>query len=522
MSRLHPVTALTKTLGYAVQWASVPFFLVSILSGAFDVVRIDWVFSLAPVGFLLGAAYGLVEYYRFEYELSEDTFDLASGVFSRRDREIPFRRVQNVDVSRGIVQRLLGLAVVSIETAGGGDTEATLRYVGEGEANWLQREIRRLTAENDEIEADEQEGLEPDPTERPEPATAGTSGDRRPTHLFELDQVELGLLSLTTAKLSASMVVAVVTAFGGDAALGLVLSLARPFGGPAQLAGASPLEYAALALSSALYGAVATYLVGVVYTFVGYYGFRIGEAGDDLVYERGLLQRYSGSIPTEKIQTLSIVENPLQRAIGYAGLRIETAGYGPDGGGNQSAIPLAKRSRVERFVARATGIESGDFDRPPTVARRRYLVRYSVIAAAIVAAAGAAGIVWGLPYWYASALAVLGAPVGAHLRWTNLGYDLREDHLLVREGFWRRRTHVVPYYRLQTVSTRRSVFQRRLGLASLVIDTASSRTFVRGTPTIHDLSLSTARSIHADCRERLEDARRTRAREERALSVAFT
>lgn len=210
-------------------------------------------------------------------------------------------------------------------------------------------------------------------------------------------------------------------------------------------------------------------------------------------------------------------------ALGYAGLRIETAGYGPDGGsGNQSAIPLARRERVEAFVGRATGIESPAFDRPPAMARWRYVVRYSLLAAAVVAAAGAVGVVWEIPYWYASALALLAAPVGAHLRWTNLGYDFRENHLLVREGFWRRKTQVVPYYRLQTVSTRRSVFQRRLGLASLVIDTASSRTFVRATPTIHDLSLSTARSIHADCRMRLEDARRARAGERRALSVAFT
>lgn len=522
MTRLHPVTGVAKAAGYAVQGASIPFFVVMMLSAAFDGIDVVWVFYLAPVGILTGAAYGVAYYYRFEYELTADTFDLASGVLSRRSREIPFRRVQNVDISQGIVQRLLGLAVVSIETAGGGDTEATLQYVEEDEADRIQREIRRLTAEGDD-RAGEGEPAGGEPTGRPEPATAGERGDRRPTLLFELSPLELLLVSLTTVTLSASMVVAVVAAFLGDATLGLLLSLAEPFGGPTELAGASPPEYGALALASALYGAVATYLVGAVYTFTSYYDFRIGEAGDDLVYERGLLQRYSGSIPVGKIQTFSIAENPLQRAIGYAALRIETAGYGPDGGGgSQSAIPLARQNRVEAFVKRATGIEDPAFDRPPAMARRRYAVRYSLLVAAIVAAAGAAGMSWGIPYWYATTLAFLAAPVGAHLRWANLGYDVRDDHLLVREGFWRRRTHVIPYYRLQTVSTRRTVFQRRLGLASLVIDTASSRTFVRGTPTIHDLSLSTARSIHVDCRERLEEARRARAGEGRALSVAFT
>ncbi len=93
----------------------------------------------------------------------------------------------------------------------------------------------------------------------------------------------------------------------------------------------------------------------------------------------------------------------------------------------------------------------------------------------------------------------------------NLGYYVGEDHLVVRRGFWRRRTTVIPYYRIQTVSTRRSIFQRRLGLASLVIDTASSRTFYWATPTIYDIDLEDAReangSVERVCSRRFGNGR---------------
>ena len=265
-----------------------------------------------------------------------------------------------------------------------------------------------------------------------------------------------------------------------------------------------------------------TYLLGAGYTFVSYYDFTLGRVGDDLVYERGLLQSYSGSIPVEKVQSVTVTDNPLQRLIGYAGLWVETAGYGPDSGsGSQSAVPLARRGRVYGFAERFTGLERPTFSRPTTVARRRYLARYSIVAAVIVAAAYGITRVTVLESWFYAAVVFLAVPPAAHLRWVNLGYYVGEDHLVIRAGFWKRQTTVIPYYRVQTVNTRRSIFQRRLGLASLVVDTASSQTFFRGTPTIYDVDLEVARGIHEESRDRLQVALRDRAESDSDGRIEF-
>ena len=117
-------------------------------------------FALLGVGVLLLVGYEVAYYQRYEYELTADTFDIHSGVFARRDREIPLRRIQNVDISRNVVQRVLGLAAVDFETAGGSETEASLRFVSFEEAKRLQREVPRLKRST--------AGEEP---EEPEPAT---------------------------------------------------------------------------------------------------------------------------------------------------------------------------------------------------------------------------------------------------------------------------------------------------------------------------------------------------------------
>ncbi|WP_049924978.1 PH domain-containing protein [Halopiger goleimassiliensis] len=577
MNRLHPFSALVYAVQYAFLWLWVPVFLIFVLGGVFDPISPTWFPFVAALGFVAGIAYGIAYYYRFGYRITDDTFDVASGVIARRDREIPYRRIQNVDIRQGVFQRLVGLAVVSIETAGGGSTEATLSFVGEEEATRLQNEIRRRTAEvkgrstdrpsgasedadetgmeaSESSDATEDVGTSPadvdatgdGPTDvTDEPAVdspdrgigpgpgAGESipGDRAPNQvagpqregLFDLEARELLLYSFTSFRPAAVAGVLFVFFFMTDTIIEFFLSVAEPLGGPADLETGTASSYGILTLVSFVNGVVITYLLSVAYTFATYYDFQLGRVADDFVYERGLLQRYSGSIPAEKVQSVTITDNPAQRLLGYAGLWVETAGYGPDSnGGSQSAVPLAESGRVYGFTENLTGIETPRFRSPPTVARRRYFVRYSLVAAALVALAFGLTRVTVFERWYLAAVAFVAVPAAAHLRYVNLGYYVGDEHLVVRRGFWRRRTTVIPYYRIQTVNTRRSIFQRRLGLASVVIDTASSRTLFWSAPTIYDVELEDGRDVHATSRDRLQTALRKRSEGEVGLSVDFT
>ncbi|MFA9415657.1 PH domain-containing protein [Natrinema sp. HArc-T2] len=526
-NRLHPLSAVMMALQRGLTGLSMPFFAVMILSTVFDGVDIDWLFMLAPVGFVVGIGYGIAYYYRFTYAITSRTFDVSSGVLSRRSREIPYRRIQNVDVSQGVLYRIFGLAVVSLETAGGGETEATLNFVSGAEAERLRAEIRRQTARTDDATSDERAtSAGVDETTRHERSRS----DRGPTLLFELEPTELLVYALTSFRWGAAVfpIALVIFLTSADSGSGLVpafvLEIARPVGGPASLDGATVGSLLVLVAVTALQWSVATYVASAIYTVANYYGFRLGRAGDDFVYERGLIQRYSGSIPVEKVQSVTITENPLQRLVGYAGLWVETAGYGPESsGGSQSAVPLAETDRIYRFAENLTGVETPQFQRPSPRARGRYLARYTLLAVGIVAVVFGLAQVTSLERWYLAAVVFATVPPAAHLKYVNLGYYIGEEQLVIRSGFWNRRTTVIPYYRIQTVSTRRSIFQRRLGLASLAVDTASSRTFSWGTPTIPDLECETARELHGVGRERLQSAIRERARaSETGLSVDFT
>jgi putative membrane protein len=107
-------------------------------------------------------------------------------------------------------------------------------------------------------------------------------------------------------------------------------------------------------------------------------------------------------------------------------------------------------------------------------ARRRAFVRYAVpvvVLAAVLALTRGTGWLW--------LLALLPLAFGAaHLYYRHLGYARAPGFVIARSGFLNRITWVVPLWKIQTLHVQQTPFQRRHGLASLVVDTAAGQAVV--------------------------------------------
>lgn len=445
----------------------------------------------------LAGAYQFAYWRRFEYELTDDTLDIRSGVVSRRNREIPYRRIQNVDISRNVAHRLLGVAEIRIETAGGSSTEAQLQYVSAGEAQRLQNELSRLKrGRRASTEDGEDEGA---PAAEP---------------LFAITPTELLLLGAVSVDFRVVSFLSVAAPVAAPSVAGTVEPLAPPGLRLLSPVIVAPLGVVVLYLASAL--------VGGAVAVTNYYGFRLAREGDELRYERGLFQRFSGTIPLGKVQTLTIKANALARAIGYASLAVETAGYAPgDDSGSQSAVPFAERDRVFALARSIEPFDRPEFERPPRRARRRYAVRYGIVATAVVGVAFAlVRFTFLTGAWWGTLVLLPVVPLAAHAKWSAKGYALQDDHILTRNGYLVGTVKVVPYDRIQTVLTSQTVFQRRRDLATLTVDTAGSRSFTGRDPRAVDVDAATADRLreHVERRlyERLSDRRAERRRERTA------
>ncbi len=404
---------------------------------AFLVLPVLALFSLAAV-----VAWEYLVWKNYEFSITRDNFQIRHGVIRKNRREIPLRRIQNVDVRRNLFQRMIGIAKVNLETAGGGESEASLKYVELEQAKEIQKKVRQLKrgAEQEEVET----GRE---------------------LLFELGGTELVLLGFSSFGLQS--VLLVLVAFG-------------LFGGlVGQLLGQAGLV---TGLSVLLVGTVLVSWVGTALPTIGrYFDFRLYRSRGALEYERGLLNRSEGSIPFEKIQKLEIEENPLQRLLGYATLKIETAGYSGQQSrqaGAEAAIPLARRERVIELGKMVEDFGELSIEGIPARARRRYIGRYILVSLVISMGVVIANQFTSVSYWLLVPLLPV-IFVAAHLKWKNIGYGSGRDHFYAMNGFWNRKTMIVPYYRIQNLIESQTVLQRPWDLASLTLDIAGTTRFQR-------------------------------------------
>ncbi len=477
--------------------ASIAFTLLFLVVSGSSVIggAVGQLVGLALVGLTIVAlvAYEVSYWRRYEYALTADTFDIRSGVFRRRNREIPVDRIQNVDISRNLVQRLLGIAAVDLETAGGGATEAAVRYVTFEEAKRLQRALaarKRGVAEQTTTDSE---------------TTAAPAADI----LFDLTPRELALVGIFSFDVRAPGLLLFV-GYGVVSAGRAGLPISPP-------GGQATLVLAAVAL--VLLVVFLSWAAGAVAAVLNYYDFRLTRVDDELQYERGLLRRYDGSIPLDKVQTLTVVDDPLKRRFGYASLHVETAGYGAgssDDRGSQAAVPIASRERVLALVDDLEDVAIGDLERPPKRVRRRYAARY-LIAIAVLTGLGVAAerLLVGDPVWVGPLVLVPLVPVAAHLKWRHRGYALADDHVVTRNGVLRRQTKLVPYYRVQTVIDSRTLFQRRWSLGTVTADTAGSLSLTGADAAAADVDDETAARLRETLVDRLYESLDRRHRDRR-------
>ncbi|MFC6717614.1 PH domain-containing protein [Natrialbaceae archaeon GCM10025810] len=515
---LHPLSVIVRSSSRSLNTGFL-FFVVGVGvspgDGGTDLFAVG---AMVLVGILVGAVYEFAYYKRFKYRVTDDTFDVISGVLSRRDREVPLRRVQNVDIRQNVVQRLLDIAAVHVETAGGGETEVTLEYVSETEAKRLRRRLR----EGPRSEAN----AEPEPNAETGARSERAAKERERSEsedeelLFEIAPKELAILSVFTIDSGASILGGIALSFASGFDPTTIL--------PIDLVGLDVLGSGLSTLAAAVFlFLLAAWILSAGLTFTRYYGFRLTRVDDGLYYERGLLQRYSGTIPLEKVQTVTIAEPVPMRWFGYASLAVETAGYAPgqsDSRGTESAIPLADRDRVLALARSIEPFEGVDLEGLPARARERYAVRYTLLVGLLVGGgyliARYAEFV-DFDAWYAIGLAIVAVPVAAHLKWRSRGYRLEDRYLLARTGFWRRTTKVVPYYRVQAAIHSQSIFQRRRHLASVTADTASSATFFGRAGTVYDVDatrgLEVQETINDRLQKRLLERKRRRSVDDRSV-----
>lgn len=469
--RLHPLSFLFS-LGSRARELLIPG-LVVLLAARSSTWQV-WLMIL----FVPYTIASLVRYFSYRYRFSDDELVIRTGLIFRNERHIPYARIQNIGSVQNLLHRLVGVADVRVETAGGAEPEARIQVLSVK----AMEEMRRRIFEQKALTA-------PEPAPQPEERV-----------LLELGLTDLVIHGIVSNR---GMVVAAAVAgvawelnWFGDWSIdeGSVGEVTRRLGGAFSWAG-----NAALLLAGFLVLMLALRILSIGWAIVKLHGFRLGLAGRDLNLSCGLFTRVRASVPLHRIQLLTITERLLHRPFGCVEVRVDTAG-GVAGEDQQPGVthhglaPVIGKERLPDLLgAVMPGIDLGTVEWRPVHPRawRRLLTVYLLISAAVTIPIATLTGGWGIAALVPLAIVSLAAARGNARR---MGWAMAGEMVLFRSGWLRRDVSMARQGKVQVVELAESPFDRRNGMASVRVDTAGAAASVHRLR-IPFLPLDTARDL---------------------------
>ncbi len=450
--RLHPLTLLFEALRVARAFL-IPALIVGFTAGD-GVERFAlWTLAVLAVPAIFRS---VVKYATYRYRVTGDELLIQSGLLHKHRRIIPLDRVQNIDTSQSALQRLFGMAELRVETASGDSADATLTVLARDRAEAVRAELlRRRRA----VEA----GVEPG-GEMPEPPPVRT-----------VARLSLGQLALLGATSNRVGIIAAALFGLLQFALQLGIDIPEPAVDPEEAVAAfSAVMWTLIALAVITFFLVIGWVLSIVTVTLEYFGFTLERTEHEIQKHYGLLSRRQATVLLRRVQAVRVEESVVRRWLGLTAMRVESAGAelgARQQGRVEAFLPLASLADVPRLVREVfRDLDFGALRILPVHprARLRAAIRYTVPLLLLTVALSA----WRGADW----LWLLGlVPLtlfGAHLHYRHLGYALAPGYVIARSGFWTRITWMVPLHKIQTLHVVESPFQRRHGLATLIVDTA--------------------------------------------------
>jgi|AP95_1055475.scaffolds.fasta_scaffold01542_9 putative membrane protein len=457
--RLHPLTLVQRMI---VSLPGLIFILLPVLRGSESTAWFNMAFAFA---YAVAVLPWIVLYYvRFRYWITPSELIIHSGVLTRRKRNIPIERIQNIEIEQGPMQRMMRTAKVAVYTAGSASAEGVLEYVSLEEA----REIRAVVREmQQEFSGSDTQNSVLSSLDEPLGQDASTVD-------ADLD----ALFSMSPKR----VVLAGVFRFSWLYMAGFFSLMQYVDPDPtvvfAWLAGDNFEEWSAIIEASpwiagilVVGGAVSLgWLSGIAVTVNRYHRFRVRLLGDKLHREHGLMTLSEGTIPLRRIQAYIIRTNPLMKRFGWYRLELQTMGIDLKQKGFQVAAPLATMEEVEGIISSLGGMTVPSEWQPVSrLTVRRFIIRNAVALGVVIASVWWwwQGIIWGVALLPLIVLLAI-------FRYRNMGYSVSMGELAVRKGVFRKHVWLIPTPKIQTFSLTESFFQRRLDLSTVYVDTAGA------------------------------------------------
>ena len=437
-------------------------FIVLILPFINEKIRTDylWIF-LSVVAFLLilQFIYSYKSYLNYKFYIKKDALCLDYGVFKKSNFEIPFYRIQNISIEQGLLQKLLGVVGVKIDTAGGQNAEVKIKALSESMAEDLKNQliqIKKSLDTTDEIADDQAKEV---------------------VNKSDTKVLQLGFLQLVKVGISSNF-------FKGIGIIFLVLTSTYDI-----LSDLFNVFYdddlndeiyqsIPKTLSFTLFIILFILILGFVITIVSvilkYFNLTVFNREEGFEVNYGLIKRENKFIKTIKTQIIEWETNPIKNWFGISNVYVSQASSSRVNQRQKIGIVGVDSAQFFKIFQTLfkTDVEQ-EFETAQT--NFRYLIRliwFQLIMASI----------FGLPTYFTVSptmglivaifiFIIVGIINYLTVVKSYIGYN--SFFIKIGSGSIHTKSSYIPTYKIQSISIRQSILQRKSNLSDVIINTAA-------------------------------------------------
>jgi len=441
-----------------------PFILLFLVGKGFSDGKGKHILIGISVFALLGMIYSIINYFRYYFYINEDELIIESGVFKRSKLNVPFDRIQTINFEQNIIHRIFNVVRLKIDTAGSAKAEFEFHAISNEKAdklrNLLLSKKKHAKKTHDKIELVDQS------------KDSSTPVFETIMQLNVIDLIKAG--AVENHLRSGGIILAFMWwIWSSIDEMGMqedILNEQLEESVMSQVNSGIILIGIAIVVFFLL-----SFIISMIKMVVTNFDLKFMRSENGFKINGGLFTKKDVSALDHKIQVVSWGDNPLKKLIGIKDLRLKQASSIVLNKKTSIKIPSCKEEHIELVKNTLYGQKAFDnIDYSPI--DKRYFYRNGGILSLVFIA-----IVSFLIFLNQNTQAILLGAVGViivfsfYLSFRKKRYGFNEEMLVVRGGTYGDKTELLPIYKIQSLSKKQSPYQRRNGLANLIVHTASGK-----------------------------------------------
>lgn len=402
--------------------------------------------------------YSIIAFFKYYFFIKGDKLIVHRGVFKKINLEIPFDRIQSINYEQNVLHRLFGVVKLDMDTAGSSIDEVQLHALDKDIAKALRGHILSNKQSVATVEGESE-----------------TIQEQKTQTIFKLSFLQLLKVGITANHIRSGGLIIIFFLYMYENLEDVGLDVVNWLEQYTPMAEAMFKSFFFILFFVTVFF-VASFIFSMIRTVLKYFNLTMDRMGDGFVVESGLLSRKQFAAKDTKIQTLRWSQNLLQQ---FAKIYLIVF---------QQASSVEVSTKKSLVVA---GLDSENIDQTLSYVFKQkkselndiewkgvdvyFLVkkiyRWTILCLILLSA------LYFLDerswYLYVFAFYLFGL-LNAYLKFKKKKYGLSKNILGVQGGTFGNWTAAMEQFKVQSISILSTPFQRRRGLASITINTASN------------------------------------------------